>query len=88
MSTSMIGATPIANRPAVKRVIETAAILNAGWEMDNTGWLVELEDGSLAALTTSHGHLQEWVIPEMIESLEELKRSENSISKILEGLKN
>lgn len=44
----------------IAKVLHRATILREGWEMDNAGWIVEMEDGSALALTTSHGGLCEW----------------------------
>ena len=44
----------------VKRLIHEALILYEGWEMDNRGWIVEMEDGSILGFTTNHGGVCKW----------------------------
>lgn len=68
----------------VKKVIHTATLLYSGWEMDNEGWIVELEDGTRAALTTSHGGVYPWTRQEAEEKLAETEASAASIRKALE----
>lgn len=70
-----------------KRIVHTATILKEGWEMDNEGWVVELEDGSLAAYTTSHGGVYEWTLDEAVSSLEETEASAASIRRAIEIMK-
>ena len=67
----------------VKRVIHTATILHNGWEMDNEGWIVELDDGNTAAMTTSHGSVYPWIREESEEKLAETERSSASIRQAL-----
>lgn len=43
------------SRGTVVRVLDTATVLHAGWEMDNEAFAVELDDGSVCVLFTSHG---------------------------------
>lgn len=68
----------------VKAVLHTATLLYKGWEMDNHGWIVEIEDGSKLALTTSHGGLYRWAKKEAEEKLRETEASAESIRKALE----
>jgi hypothetical protein len=42
------------SRGTVVRVLGTADVLHCGWEMDNDAWAVELDDGSVGVLFTSH----------------------------------
>ena len=44
----------------IVKILYTATILYAGWEMDNEAWIVEMSDGSKAAFTTSHGGITGW----------------------------
>lgn len=68
----------------IKQVLHTATLMYVGWEMDNSGWIVELEDGSRAALTTSHGGVCPWTREEAEEKLAETEASAASIRKALE----
>lgn len=50
----------------IRKVLHKAIILHSGWEMDNEGWIVELEDGTIKGLTTSHGcSICEWSIDDI-----------------------
>lgn len=73
-------------RGNVKAVLHVATLLFEGWEMDNKGWIVEFEDGTRAAFTTSHGNLCEWTRSDAEERLAETERSAASIRKALEFL--
>lgn len=68
----------------VKKILHTATLLYEGWEMDNKGWIVELDDGSRAALTTSHGGVYAWSKAEAEEKLAETEASAASIRKAIE----
>lgn len=41
--------------PDYKRTLHTFVIFHEGWELDNAGWVVELEDGARRIVWTSHG---------------------------------
>ena len=68
----------------VKRIVHTATLLHRDWEMDNEGWIVELEDGRFVALTTDHGGVHTWTKQEAEEKLAETEASAASIRKALE----
>ena len=68
----------------VKVVLHTATLLHNGWELDNSGWIVEMEDGSKKALTTDHGGVCPWTREEAEEKLAETEASAASIRRALE----
>lgn len=67
--------TPNLGLGRVARVLLTVRLLRYGWEMDSTGWIVELEDGCRVALTTDHGSLCPWSLEELHERLAETHES-------------
>lgn len=67
----------------VKKILHAATILHADWEMDNKAWIVEMADGSVVALTTSHGGLCRWTREEAEENLAETEKSATSIREAL-----
>lgn len=67
----------------LKQLLCTATILYEGWEMDNKGWIVELEDGRIIGLTTSHGSICLWDKEEAIQNLEHIEASAASLRKAL-----
>lgn len=67
----------------VRRVLHTAKILYAGWEMDNESWAVEFEDGSCAVLSTSHGEIYVANKTEFEDKLREMEESAVSIRTLL-----
>jgi hypothetical protein len=66
------------------KVLHTATILHAGWDMDNEAKIVELEDGKREALTTSHGVECSWTREMAEKKLTETEASAASIRKALE----
>ena len=64
---------------SVKRVLHKATVLHAGWELDNEAWIVELDDGSVSALTTNHGGPYWWSRAEMEKKLCETEASAVSL---------
>jgi hypothetical protein len=66
------------------KVLHKATILHAGWDMDNEAQIVELDDGSRAALTTSHGVECAWTREMAEQKLAETEASAASIRKALE----
>ena len=79
----LIGTTPLEGRPAIRRILHIAMVLHKNWEMDNEGWIVELEDKTTAALTTSHGGLCEW---SREEAEVQLKLTEDSVASLRRAL--
>lgn len=67
----------------VIRVLHTAVILFDGWELDNRAWIVEMEDGSIAALTTAHSGLVRWTRDAAEQTLIESEKSAESIRQAL-----
>lgn len=63
----------------VVRIIFTATILREGWELDNKGWIVELDNGEQCALTTSHGGVLIWPEEEARESLLDMEAAAQSV---------
>lgn len=43
----------------VKNVLQTVNVVWIGWDSDEEAWLVEMIDGSIKLLTTSHGEVIE-----------------------------
>lgn len=76
--------TPIAGRPAVKAVLCEAVVLHAGWEMDNRAWAVELDDDNVVTLCTRHGAIVEWQQEDILEKLNETRRSAASVEMLLD----
>jgi len=70
-------------RGIVTKVLHTAKVMHAGWEMDNEAWAVELEDGTRAVLTTSHGALYVADCGEFEDKLRETEESAASIRTLL-----
>jgi hypothetical protein len=71
----------------VSEIVHRATILREGWEMDNHGWVVRMNDGSFKGFTTSHGSLCPWP-PELItEKINETAQSLQSLKKALDLLK-
>ena len=68
----------------IKAVLHTETILHNGWEMDNTAWIVELADGSRAALTTEHDGVYPWTKKQAEDKLAEAEASAASIRRALE----
>lgn len=67
--------TPSLGLARVAHVLFTVTLLRKGWEMDNVGWIVELEDGNSTALTTCHGFLCPWTKEEAQVQLAETRES-------------
>ena len=67
----------------VTAVLHTAKLLHDGWEMDNQGWIVELEDKRQIALTTDHGEVCVWTKEEAEEKLAETEKSALSLRSLL-----
>ncbi len=65
----------------IRKVLHKAIILHSGWEMDNEGWIVELEDGTIKGLTTSHGCICEWSIYDVVSVCEFTEESLTSLRK-------
>lgn len=74
----------LAHVPGSKAVLHTALILHEGWEMDNRAWIVEMDDGSVAAFSTSHTGLRDWDLEHAKKHLELAEKSAASIRKALE----
>ena len=70
----------------VKSILAEATILHIGWEMDNTAWAVEFEDGTKGLLTTSHGGLYLAEKDEFEERMQEALSSIESIKRVLEAV--
>lgn len=68
----------------LKRILHTAPVLHAGWEMDNEAWIVEMEDGQVLALTTSHGSLCEWTKAEAEQALKDTESSAAALRRALD----
>ena len=68
----------------IRDVLHTATVLHAGWEMDNEAWLVEMQDGSVRLLTTSHGGLYDMSIEGLQAAIEDTAESLQSLKGLLE----
>lgn len=64
----------------IESVLHTAIVLYEGWEMDNKMWVVKMTDGSVVALTTSHGGLYKMGMEEINESIELAQMSVNQLT--------
>lgn len=69
---------------SVKKILHEATILHNGWESDNYGWIVELENNRIVKITTSHGGHCVWSEEELIDSIKETQESLNSLLKAFE----
>jgi hypothetical protein len=65
-----------------KEILFTVPILHIGWETDNDGWIVLLEDNTIASYTTDHGSLCEWIREEFIDKTIETKNSLEMLLKV------
>lgn len=76
----------------IKSVLLNIPILHDGWEMDNEAWIVEMEDGSIKAITTSHGNPYHMDLEEAEEKLNETVNSaeflKEALSKYRKSFKN
>lgn len=68
----------------VKKVLHTSTILHNGWEMDNAGWIVKMEEGTTKAFTTNHGGVYEWSKQDLKDKIIETKKSLDSLQKALD----
>ncbi|MDA3877007.1 MAG: hypothetical protein PF483_07950 [Halothiobacillus sp.] len=67
----------------VSKIIKVVPVLHKGWDMDNYGWLVRLEDGRYVALTTDHGRIVLWSIEDMREKMAEAQESMMAIAQTI-----
>lgn len=70
----------------IKSVLLEVPVLYRGWEMDNEGWIVEMNNGEIVALTTSHGTLCSWSLDKISESLADTKQSAEALTNALQLL--
>lgn len=63
----------------IKKILHEVLILHEGWDTDNFAWIVEMEDGSTVALTTSHGGVYLWRRDDAEAQLAEAEKSVASI---------
>ena len=64
----------------VAKILHTATVLHRGWELDNSAWVVEREDGTVLGITTCHSsHLVEWDREAAAAKLSETLASADSI---------
>ena len=68
---------------AIDSVLRVALILHEGWDLDNMGWIVLMQDGRKLALTTNQGALCEWEKSDAVESRKEARLSVASIGAAL-----
>ncbi len=54
-------------------------LLHDGWELGNVTWILALEDGSIAGVTTSHGVPVEWTLEDARAKLEGTTASADGI---------
>jgi hypothetical protein len=67
----------------IAKILHTAIILQEGWELDNRGWLVEMETGCILALTTNHGGICLWARDEAEEQLRKTNEAGTSLTQAL-----
>jgi acylphosphatase len=70
----------------VTEIIFRATILHEEWEMDNHGWVVRMNDGTLRGYTTSHGRLHQWKYDAIRDKINETAESLVSLGKALDLL--
>ena len=58
----------------VKNILKDFVILHKGWEMDNIGWIVELENGERKLVLTNHGSSYVADIKELEKKIKEYER--------------
>lgn len=66
------------------KILHEATIPYIGWEMDNYGWIVEMNTGTIVTITTSHGGWRVWLKEDAVANVSELKDCVESINKALE----
>ena len=86
MDTHLIRTAEIKFNLKIVRIVQEIPILHSGWEMDNKGWLVELEGGKLQALTTNHGSLCLWTQKDLQAKYEETKASAKALLELVHTL--
>lgn len=64
------------------KIIHTAVVLHAGWEMDNEAWVVE-KNGVRRAEFTNHGGHCAWSRKQIEAKLAETEASAESLRKML-----
>ena len=67
----------------VSKILHIMTILWDGWEMDNRGWVVEFEDGSIEAFTTSHGGICKFSLKDIMSARNDTMDSVNSLDKAI-----
>ena len=67
----------------IRRIVQVVTVLHAGKGLDNEAWLVEIEDGRFAALTTDNGHVVLWSIEDMQAKMMEARESMMGIAELI-----
>ncbi len=70
----------------IVEILKTFTIMHVGWEMDNYGWIVKLNNGKNVAVTTNHGTLKLWTTEEMYQKIQETQESLNGLKESLKLL--
>lgn len=67
----------------IRRIVQVVTVLHVGKGLDNEAWLVEIEDGQFAALTTDHGRVVPWSIEDMQAKMMEARESMIGIAQLI-----
>jgi hypothetical protein len=70
----------------VKRALFQFKVMHCGWECDEDGWVVEMDDGSRALVLMNHMHLYVAEPSELSEKLAEYERVAADTNKALSML--
>lgn len=65
------------------KILLDVPVMYRGWEMDNQGWIVLMNNGSLKALTTDHGELCEWTMEQISKALADTIESAQALAEAL-----
>ncbi|OZB36288.1 MAG: hypothetical protein B7X44_06535 [Halothiobacillus sp. 15-55-196] len=67
----------------IRRIVQVVTVLHVGKGLDNEAWLVEIEDGQFAALTTDNGCVVAWSIKDMQAKMMEARESMIGIAQLI-----
>lgn len=67
----------------IRRIVQVVTVLHVGKGLDNEAWLVEIEDGQFAALTTDNGCVVAWSIKDMQAKMMEARESMMGIAELI-----
>ena len=65
------------------KILHTCNILHEGWDTDNQGWIVELENGKVLGVTTNHNKIEVWEPKTILQNLSETINSAKTLTTAL-----